>query len=175
MQQQPHAQRPLLAVDVDGVISLFGFDEPPEQAPCKFQLIDGMAHCISLEVGERLRRLAPHFEMVWATGWEDRANEYLLHLLGLQMLPVIRFGGAAEFGSAHWKLGPIEAYAAGRSLAWIDDSLDDECRGWAEARPEPTLLVETQPHSGLLDAQVDVLIQWAGAEPAPGAEAAAGA
>jgi len=167
MQHPPHSQRPILAVDVDGVISLFGFDEPPEQAPCKFQLIDGMAHCISLEVGERLRRLAPYFDMVWATGWEDRANEYLLHLLGLHLMPVIRFGGAAEFGSAHWKLGPIEAYAAGRSLAWIDDSLDDECRGWAARRAEPTLLVETEPERGLLEAQVGILVQWATGEQPP--------
>jgi hypothetical protein len=175
MQGPTNAQRPILAVDVDGVISLFGFEEPPERAPCKFQLIDGMAHCISQEVGAHLRRLSPHYDMVWATGWEDRANEYLLHLLGLQRLPVIRFGSEAEFGSAHWKLGPIEQYARGRALAWIDDSLDDECRHWAARRVEPTLLVETQPESGLLESQVEVLLRWAGNEPAERAQRSAGA
>lgn len=154
-------ERPVLAVDVDGVISLFGFDEPPERAPCKFQLIDGMAHCISLEVGERLRRLAPHYELVWATGWEDRANEYLLNLLGLDRLPVIRFGGNAKFGSAHWKLGPIDAYAAGRRLAWVDDFLDDECHQWAASRAEPTLLVPTESARGLEEVHVEALIGWA--------------
>jgi hypothetical protein len=153
--------RPILAVDVDGVISLFGFDEPPEDAPCKFQLIDGMAHCISLEAGERLRRLVPRYELIWATGWEDRANEYLLHLLGLDELPVLRFGGDASFGSAHWKLGPISEYAAGRRLAWIDDSLDESCHQWARERPEPTLLVQTDPQRGLQDGEVDLLLAWA--------------
>lgn len=153
--------RPILAVDVDGVISLFGFEEPPERAPCKFQLIDGMAHCIALEAGARLQRLLPHYELVWATGWEDRANEYLLLMLGLPALPVLQFGGAARFGSAHWKLEPIGEYARGRRLAWIDDSLDEECRAWAEMRSEPTLLVPTDPARGLEDAQVDVLIEWA--------------
>jgi hypothetical protein len=152
---------PILAVDVDGVISLFGFEEPPDQAPCRFQLIDGMAHCISYEAGGHLQRLAPHFELVWATGWEDRANDHLLGLLGLGQLPVIRFGGDARFGSAHWKLGPIAAYAAGRRLAWIDDSLDDECHAWARARPEPTLLVPTDPTRGLQERQVSLLIDWA--------------
>jgi hypothetical protein len=152
---------PILAVDVDGVISLFGFEEPPDQAPCRFQLIDGMAHCISHEAGGRLRRLIPYYEMVWATGWEDRANDHLLGLLGLQPMPVIRFGGDARFGSAHWKLGPIAAYAAGRRLAWIDDSLDDECHAWARARPEPTLLVPTDPTTGLEERQVELLIEWA--------------
>ena len=161
MSSPDSTERPVLAVDVDGVISLFGFTEAPEHAPCKFQLIDGMAHCISFEVGERLRRLIPHYELVWATGWEDRANEYLLHLLGLERLPVIRFGGDAKFGSAHWKLDPIAEYAAGRKLAWIDDSLDDECRQWAAARAEPTLLVETESARGLEDAHVETLIEWA--------------
>ncbi len=47
--------RPILAVDIDGVISLFGFDQPdepgranPEDAPGEFHLIDGMLHCIAL-------------------------------------------------------------------------------------------------------------------------------
>lgn len=160
---------PILAVDVDGVISLFGFEEPPDRAPCRFQLIDGMAHCISHAAGGRLQRLIPYYEMVWATGWEDRANDHLLGLLGLQRMPVIRFGGDARFGSAHWKLGPIAAYATGRRLAWIDDSLDDECHAWARARPEPTLLVPTDPTRGLEEPQVDLLIDWAA-----GPEAASG-
>ncbi len=37
----------MLAVDVDGVISLFGFDGPITDAPGRFHLIDGIAHCIS--------------------------------------------------------------------------------------------------------------------------------
>ena len=46
------SQRPLLAVDVDGVISLFGFDEPPDRNVASFELIDGMVHCISRAAGE---------------------------------------------------------------------------------------------------------------------------
>ena len=111
MSAPPLADKPVLAVDVDGVISLFGFEGPAEEAPCRFQLIDGTAHCISLAAGERLRRLIPFYELIWATGWEDRANDYLLHLLGLAPLPVLRFGRSARFGSAHWKLGPIGDYA----------------------------------------------------------------
>ena len=153
--------KPVLALDVDGVISLFGFEGPPEEAPCRFQLIDGMAHCISLEAGPRLQRLLPHFELVWATGWEDRANDYLLLILGLPPLPVLRFGGSARFGSAHWKLEPIGAYATGRRLAWVDDSLDESCFEWAERRAEPTLLVPTESAVGLVDAQVEALIRWA--------------
>jgi hypothetical protein len=152
--------RPILAVDVDGVISLFGFERPPDRAVARFELIDGMVHCISLAAGERLLRLAEHFELVWASGWEDKANDYLPALLGLPELPHLRFGGA-RFGSAHWKLGPLDGFGRGRPLAWIDDSFDTSCYEWAERRPEPTLLVPTESHRGLEEAQVEALVAWA--------------
>ena len=56
---------------------------------------------------------------------------------------------------------PIEEYAEGRRLAWIDDSLDESCHDWARSRPEPTLLVPTLSYQGLVDSQVDALIAWA--------------
>jgi hypothetical protein len=154
--------RPILAVDVDGVISLFGFDRPPDRSLARFELVDGVVHCISLAAGERLLRLAEHFELVWASGWEDKANFYLPGLLGLPELPHLSFDGAAS-GSAHWKLGPLDAFAVGRPLAWIDDNLDGSCFEWAEAREQPTLLVPTEPHLGLEEAQVGALTSWAAA------------
>ena len=153
------SQRPVLAVDVDGVISLFGFDGPLDQVPGRFHLIDGIAHCIATGAGPRLVRLADHFELVWATGWEERANDHLPLLLGLPAdLPVLTFGGRARFGTAHWKLDALEKYAGDRPLAWIDDSLDKSCFTWAERRSSPTLLVKTESATGLTDAHVDTLI-----------------
>jgi hypothetical protein len=153
--------RPILAVDVDGVISLFGFDEPPPKDEARFELVDGMVHCISLVAGERLGRLAEHYDLVWATGWEDKANEYLPNILGLPDLPFLSFDGAARFGSAHWKLGPLDEYGKGQALAWIDDNFDESCYAWAREREEPTLLVPTESHLGLEEVQVEALIAWA--------------
>jgi hypothetical protein len=153
--------RPVLAVDVDGVISLFGFDEPLAQAPGEMHLIDGIAHCISRAAGERLIRLAQHYDLIWATGWEERANEHLVLLLGLPgELPYLTFGGNARFGTAHWKVDAIDAYAGDRPLAWIDDSLDETCREWARRRAAPTLLLETHPARGLEEGHVDALLAW---------------
>ncbi|HEX8689542.1 MAG TPA: hypothetical protein VF729_04795 [Solirubrobacterales bacterium] len=153
--------QPVLAVDVDGVISLFGFDEPPDRSEARFELVDGMVHCISLAAGERLRRLGEYFELVWATGWEEKANFYLPSILGLAEFPFLSFDGAARFGSAHWKLGPLDEYAKGRPAAWIDDSFDESCYDWARGRDEPTLLVPTESHLGLEEAQVEALTVWA--------------
>jgi len=154
--------RPILAVDVDGVISLFGFEEPLNQAPGKFHLIDGMAHCISDAAGPELLRLGEVYELVWATGWEDRANDRLPQLLGLPgELPTLRFDGRARFGTAHWKLEALEEYSKKRPLAWIDDSLDESCYEWAAAREAPTLLVPTESDVGLTSEHTERLLDWA--------------
>ena len=153
--------KPVLAVDVDGVISLFGFDDPPAKEQARFQLVDGIMHCISLAAGARLQRLADHYELVWATGWENRANDHLPQMLGLAQLPYLSFDGTARFGSAHWKLGPLDEYCRGRAMAWIDDNLDESCYEWARGRQEPTLLVPTEPDRGLEEAQTEALIGWA--------------
>ncbi|HEX5763381.1 MAG TPA: hypothetical protein VFY04_09705 [Solirubrobacterales bacterium] len=153
--------RPVLAVDIDGVVSLFGFDEPPEDESARFELIDGMVHCISLVAGERLRRLSEVYDLVWASGWEGKANQHLPRLLDLPELPQLGFDGAARFGSADWKLEPLGRYAEGRALAWVDDSFDEHCYEWARERAEPTLLIPTASHLGLEEVQVEALIAWA--------------
>jgi hypothetical protein len=143
------------------VISLFGFEPGPE-LPGTFHSIDGIPHCIGAAAGGRLARLADAYEMVWATGWEEKANEYLPHLLGMpKRLPVLTFGDDAVFGTAHWKLAAIDAYAADRPAAWIDDSLDERCVAWARHRAAPTLLVETESAVGITDADVERLLRWA--------------
>jgi HAD domain in Swiss Army Knife RNA repair proteins len=155
-------RRPVLAVDVDGVISLFGFDEPLNEAPGEMKMIDGVVHCISIGAGERLRRLSEVFDLVWATGWEDRANDHLPALLGLPgELPFLTFDGRARFGTSHWKLDAIGEYAGERPLAWIDDCIDIECESWARQREAPTLLVQTDPDRGLEEAHVETMLAWA--------------
>ena len=131
--------------------------------PGPLHWIDGIAHFIPEDAGERLVRLAESFELVWATGWEERANEHLPFILGLPFreLPYLTFDGRAVFGSAHWKLDAIADYAADRPAAWIDDNIDEECTAWAERRQAPTLLVQTDPTVGLTDEHVEELLRWA--------------
>jgi hypothetical protein len=154
--------KPVLFVDVDGVISLFGFD-PADELPGPFHWIDGIAHCIPPESGPRLVRLAESFDLVWATGWEEKANEYLPHILGLPFreLPTLTFDGRARFGSSHWKVDAIDRYAQQRAAAWIDDNMDEECLVWAQRRSAPTHLIETLPPTGITDDHVAELVAWA--------------
>ena len=158
-------QIPILLIDIDGVISLFGFD--PDRPPGgKFLLVDGIPHFLSAAVAERIGRLQADFELVWCSGWEEKADEHLPHALGLPAgLPHLRFDGANGDGR-HWKLATIDAYAgARRPLAWIDDAFDECCHRWAAARPGPTELIRTDPAVGLTAEQAAGLQRWARALP----------
>jgi len=165
--------RPLLMIDIDGVLSLFGMPAPgapfgasrPSAPEGRFHSIDGIPHFLSATAAAHLLALAPLFDLVWASGWEEKAEEYLPHLLGLPAgLPFLRFGTDARqrrTANAHWKLDAIDAHAASRPLAWIDDSFNGACEDWAAARRAPTLLVQTAPERGLTSREERLLAEWA--------------
>ena len=174
---QPHG-RPLLLVDIDGVLSLFGFPahDPPDGS---WHSIDGIPHFLSAAAARHLLALVSVFELVWCSGWEEKADEYLPSLLGLPRgLPHLSFeqdGGGVACAEAqsgtgaaaskslhgHWKLAAIDAYAGMRPLAWVDDGLDAACHDWAGARQAPTLLVQTSPARGLTEREAAQLRAWA--------------
>jgi hypothetical protein len=154
--------RPLLLIDVDGVISLFGFD-PVRPPSGRFLTVDGIAHFLSATAGEHLRRLCHAFEPAWCTGWEEKANEYLTRSLELPgPFPHLSFAGATPQVRGHWKLDAIDRFAGrDRPLAWIDDAHDERCEAWAAARAGPTLLIGTDPATGLTGDHVAELLGWA--------------
>src|SRR5918999_3138547 len=78
--------KPLLLLDVDGVLCPFEGDMPHTRrvGPEGFERVDlpddfmEDSIWLSRANADRLRRLTSVFEIVWATGWGDRAN----HLIG---------------------------------------------------------------------------------------------
>ena len=159
--------RPLVLIDIDGVISLFGFDaaQPP---PGRFLLVDGIPHFLSAGAAELIGGLRDDFELVWCSGWEDKADEYLPFALGLPAgLHHLTFAGTpapapTDAEPRHWKLAAIDAYAGpDRPLAWIDDQFDKSCHDWAQARRAPTELVATDPAVGLTAGHVARVRAWA--------------
>jgi hypothetical protein len=155
--------KPLLFVDVDGVISLFPV-HPDTRPEGRWVMVDGIVHLVSTEAGRLLRELANDFELVWCTGWEEKADEYLTPALGLAgPLPHLAFARPAPGApSRHWKLDAIEGCAGpDRAVAWIDDDQDESCVAWAERRVAPTLLVATDPRAGLTATEAARLRTWA--------------
>lgn len=181
--QEIGVSKPLLMVDIDGVLSLFsaasasvieprqpsataGAPPAPPRTEGSFHSIDGIPHFLSSAAAAHLLELSGRFDLVWASGWEEKANEYLPHLIGLRgPLPFLRFKRGARGGEstrAHWKLASIDAYAGARPLAWIDDAFNPACHAWATARQAPTLLVGTSPERGLTSQEAQLLLAWAG-------------
>jgi hypothetical protein len=167
-------------VDIDGVISLFGGwgggardgtgGDPCARPEGIFRAIDGIPHFLSTTAAAHLLSLAVDFNLVWCSGWEEKAEEYLPHLLGLPAgLPFLRFermtgrppARAGRSLHGHWKLDAIDTYAGERLLAWIDDAFDESCHAWAKERPAPTLLVQTDPSRGLTVKEAQLLAEWA--------------
>jgi hypothetical protein len=149
-------------IDVDGVVSLFGFPHLPP-AGLLPTAVEGIPHLLSEHAGPLLVRLSATFECVWCTGWEERAEEHLPRLLGLPGgWPHLTFDASEAAPARHWKLAAIES-AAGpdRPLAWIDDAFDATCDAWVAERRAPTLLVRTDPATGLREEHVTRLEEWA--------------
>ncbi|MDQ3739390.1 MAG: hypothetical protein M3320_04400 [Actinomycetota bacterium] len=159
-------EKPVLYVDVDGVISLWGFD-PNRRPPGAFAVVDGIPHFLSSEAGGHLLDLGGQFDLVWCTGWEEKANEHLVPALGLPTpLPFLSFDASRDAGHTtpgHWKLSALEAHAGSRPIAWVDDAFNDACFEWARRRSAPTLLVETSPAVGLVAEHAERLRAFAAA------------
>ena len=83
-----------------------------------FHTVDGIPHFLSHAAAAHLLALARDFDLVWASGWEEKAEEYLPRLLGLPAgLPFLSFErsqGAGRSVDGHWKLAAINIYAGTR-------------------------------------------------------------
>ena len=158
--------RPILFLDVDGVISLFGFPQgyglaagnaPFEQRPPgSLHNVNGVIHYISAACGPLLRRLAEEFELVWATGWEETANELSAPPAGAARdFRCLNFDGRVAAGT-----GPLEDRRDGGICGSPAVRLDRrphrrELPRLGPTAPAPTLLVETASAWGMVEEHVE--------------------
>jgi hypothetical protein len=152
--------RPLLLLDIDGVIALLG-DGSGEPV---FEAIAGEFPVrIAERSPERVRVLRRHFVLVYATSWGGGADEFISPLIGLPVgVPHVPFNRDAESApGATWKLPFVARFVRDRPAAWVDDELDVDVGVWQAARGAPTLLVHTDPRVGLTDEHVTKLVGFA--------------
>ena len=156
----PDDARPLLLIDVDGVVCPYASELVDPAGAGLERIVVGHSHVwLSNRVADHLQELAESFQLVWCTAWEDHAAEFLAPHLGLPAMPVIRFDEPGE-EAGHWKWPGIEAFVRDRPFAWIDDELGRDDFARAEGRPNPTLLVWIEGTHGLAEAHVDQLRRW---------------
>ena len=139
----PH--KPLLLVDIDGVISLFGGDLTRQDG--LFPLDRGHS---PLPFGHRRRspaRAGRAFRagLVQRLGGEGRrAPAPPARAAGRPAVPALRPLGRPQQRALEARRDR-RLRRRERALAWIDDALQRGCHDWASARAAPTLLVATEP------------------------------
>lgn len=135
---------------------------------------------VSPEMGSDLNALRMQFELVWATTWEEQANELLSPLLGLPTdLPVIKwdlthplFKSCTHSGS--WKtplvLDWLQEEDPTRPWVFIDDGLLKHDRTYAkdfygedrgDPQAVPRWMLQIHPLHGLRRNDITALSDWA--------------
>lgn len=153
------AKRPVLLLDLDGVLNPFAAPTCPDgyQERVFFEGEEPGRYCPAH--GAWIEELAAAGELWWATGWGEHANERFLPMLGVGPLPVVRFP-AVPF-EPELKVPAVDLVAGDRPAAWIDDNHTPRGLRWAAARPAPTLLVSIDPAVGWQRCDVDHVLDWA--------------
>ena len=144
--------KPLLFLDVDGVLNVFDESGTPTQMP------NGFPVWIPEGTSLRLELLAQKFDIVWATAWMGSAHPAFKEVLDLP---------------DHWphiswtqlKLTEIIKWAGDRPWAWVDDDIQFELDylGWDRDRmiPDNVLLKDIDPNVGLTDQDTHDLLKFA--------------
>ncbi|MFK0289799.1 hypothetical protein ACIQU6_04800 [Streptomyces sp. NPDC090442] len=104
------------------------------------------------------------YDLVWATTWEEEANDFLAPLLGLPTLPFISWTQPRyqPDNGVFWKTPEIVAWAQGHPFAWVDDQITDADRAWTQAHHSgAALLHRVDPRIGLTADDFALLANWA--------------
>lgn len=153
--------KPILFVDIDGVLNTFGGPCPDEYEEHDLFPEDDEPVRINPNSAGWLAELSLEFDLVWGSGWTAKDREVLPRVLELPP-----FAGAAKMPPIPFdpseKVAVIADYVGSRACAWIDDLHTPRGIAWAAERVQPTLLVHADSAIGMTREHVDLLLDWAG-------------
>lgn len=144
------AERPLLFLDIDGVLNTMNRDHEP--------IILGGCYCwIPPGTRERVHRLIEVYDPVWCTAWLGRAHSAWRDYLGLDPIPW------PYVNYRQYKLVELIRMAGERRWAYVDDdAFTYELRGldWTPDMVDG-LVIQPDHNTGLTDEHVEELLAYA--------------
>jgi hypothetical protein len=153
-------QRPLLLVDIDGVLNPFLRTGDPVPPGYVRHQVAGQSVLLWPEHGAWLRELARPFELAWVSTWEADSNVFIGPAIGAPPdLPYVTFEERTPEGWT-WKLPAVRRFAGDRPLAWLDDDPGPGAADWAAGRETPTLIVSPDPRVGWTDGEYRRLLAF---------------
>jgi hypothetical protein len=184
------SNKPLLLLDIDGVLNLFDARIPTgkhwwttkgqirREMRTPDHLRDAVVAGYELVLDPRhtewMSELEEVVEPIWATMWQENA-----WLVGLEVgfgvdwdfidfdsfyTPLAKFQARTGNGVGPYKQPGIAAILGDRPGIWVDDDMTREQLAWAKARTEsgiPTLFIQPDPEFGMTREHVDAIITFA--------------
>lgn len=180
------SERPVLLLDIDGVLNLFPHfleDRVTRQTQRQSALLSSTQKQpysldIPLDAADLVDQLADYFELHWYTMWNEHARAVFTPLAGIRQqfdhfecdwvggLDALNATDTPEWmRKAIWvaKTPLIPEHVGDRPFVWVDDDTTPVDSLWLEAHPEvgEFLLITVEPHSGLTQDTVNEAIAWA--------------
>lgn len=152
-----HDLRPIILLDIDGVINMFGRLGPTQQ-----HIPPGIPVQYPPQIHASIARLAKLGQLIWCSTWLQLANFGLHSDLGLPELPLIE-PLADNPKAILWKLNSVAKHLAEwqKPIIWIEDGFRPQVHSWAQQRSQQgrfTQLIDVR-ETGLIPQVVDQLEQ----------------
>lgn len=137
------AKKPVLLLDVDGVLNIFG----EAYAAREVRLDDGHAFYPSPFTRPFMRQAWREFDVIWCTAWRASANA-IARWANLGRRPWIEIPQSAFDGD--WKLAGVvrRLGRTTRRLVWLEDGISEEAYGWI-SEDHRRIYAGTDPREGV--------------------------
>lgn len=167
-----------LLIDIDGVLAPFpGPDSPAPPGHVHHHVVPGgrlstepvpvwlhAAHGPLLRALVKTSGISP----LWCTSWRQDASRLIAPLIGLPPWPHLNLPHP-QITTSHpnaylWKRDFVDAWLDDTPTAWIDDDFTALDHAWAARRTaggQHTLLIQPDPHVGLLPKHLTAVERWA--------------